>query len=125
MRRFILILFGLLLPVTAFAVQLTDPAISDWQCTGFLQCGSSLTAVGIITNNIAMGVSAFIVALAVVAFFYGAILMIVSQGEERKEAGKKAMIYAAIGLAFAMLTVAVISFVTDYLYYLGGTAPPP
>lgn len=121
MRRFTLFLIGLLLPTAAYAVQITD---YDWQCTGFLHCGSSLTAVGLITNSIAMGVSAFIVALAVVAFFYGAILMIVSQGEERKEAGKKAMIYAAIGLAFAMLTVAVIEFVTGYLYYLGGTSPP-
>ncbi|MFA5799874.1 MAG: pilin [Candidatus Peribacteraceae bacterium] len=121
MRRFTLFLLGLLLPVTALAVQITD---YDWQCTGFLRCGSSLTAVGFITENIATGVSAFIAALAVVAFFYGAILMIISQGEERKEAGKKAMIYASIGLAFAMLTVAVIEFVTSLLYDIGGTPPP-
>lgn len=113
----LLALFQALIP-TVHAYRITD---SGWDCTGFLKCGSSTDAVMQITATIVTGVGRFIIALAVVVFIYGALRMITSRGEEGKEAGKKAMIWAALGLMAALLTGAVVEFVRDYLYYLGGT----
>gem|GEM_PF-1316406 len=116
MKRFLLVLVGLLIPTPAFAVHLTD---FGWNCTGFVRCGDPNDAIVSLTTTVVTGVSAFIVALAVVIFIYGAILMVTSQGEERKEAGKKAIIYASIGLMLALLTGGIISFITDSIYFLG------
>jgi len=117
MKRFLLSLLGLLLPTAVSAYSITD---TGWSCDGFLYCGSGGDVVTIMTMTIVNGVAMFIGALAVVVFFYGAILMVTSQGQEGKEAGKKAMIYASLGLAAALLTSAIIAFVRDYIYYLGG-----
>ncbi len=117
MKRFLSILLGILLPTPALAgVSITS---YGWSCTGFLKCGSTTDAVTDLTVNLITGVASFIGALAVVVIFYGALRMVMSRGEEGKEAGKKALIYASLGLAAAMLTGAIISFVSDYIYYLG------
>lgn len=116
MRRILPVILGVLVPSRVLAYRITD---SGWSCTGFLKCGSSTDAVMQITLTIVTGVTAFIGSLAVVVFLYGAIRMVTSRGEEGKEAGKKALIWASLGLAAAILTAAVIRFVTDYLYYLG------
>ena len=118
MKRLLFIAVGILVPVSAGAVSITDPQYG-WSCNGFLYCGTGGNAVTAITGNIIAGVSAFIVALAVVMFFYGGLRMVASRGEEGKEAGKKALMYAAFGLIAALLTAAVISFVRDYIYLLG------
>lgn len=116
MRRILPVIVGILVPIQAFAYRITD---SGWDCRGFLKCGSSTDAVTQITLTIVTGVTAFIGALAVVVFMYGAVRMVTSQGDEGKEAGKKALIWASLGLVAAILTGAVIRFVTDYLYLLG------
>lgn len=121
MRKILLSIVGMLLPGTVFAYSLSE---TGWDCTGFLYCNPGSPppsdVVTIMTTTIVNGVAAFIGALAVVVFFYGAILMVTSQGQEGKEAGKKALIYASLGLAAALLTSAVMAFVRDYIYYLGG-----
>lgn len=116
MIRVLLTFVGFVLPRTVRAYSITD---TGWDCTGFLECGSSGDVVKAITTNIITGVVAFIGAFAVVAFFYGAIRMIVSQGQEGKEAGKKALIYASLGMAAALLTEGIILYVRDYIYFLG------
>ena len=107
-----------LLPQVAIAYSLTD---SGWDCAGFIRCGGATDAVTAITLNIIAGVGYFITALAVVMFIYGALRMVLSRGEEGKEAGKKSMIYAAMGLVFALLTGGIFAFISGYLYLLGGS----
>lgn len=106
------------IPHLASAYRLTD---SGWDCTGFLKCGSGTDVVTDMIGNIIGVVSLFIGALAVVMFIYGALRLAASRGEEGKEAGKKAMMYAAMGLAFALLTGGILAYITDYIYLLGGT----
>jgi hypothetical protein len=116
MRRFF-ILLGIIVPLPAFAgVSITS---YGWSCQGFLKCGSSTDAVTDLTMNIINGVTSSLAAVAVVAIFYGALRMVTSRGEEGKEAGKKALIYALLGLAAAMLTGAILSYVSDYIYAIG------
>lgn len=99
------------------AYRLTD---SGWQCTGFLKCGSGTDAVTDLIGNLIGGVLSLIGLVATLAFFYGAIRMVASQGQEGKEAGKKALIWASAGLVAALLTAGIMRFVCDYLYLLGG-----
>ena len=116
MKR-ILILLGLLLPGSVRAVSITD---YSWRCKGFLYCESpGRDAVAILTTRLVTIVSAFIGALAVVVFLYGAIRMVTSQGDEGKEAGKKALIWASVGLAAALLTGGILAFINGYLYQVG------
>lgn len=114
----IAILTGVLQPAVAHAqYRLTD---SGWNCQGFLYCSGGIPAnvVVVITLKIIFGVSAFIAALAIIVFFYGAIRMVISQGQEGKEAGKKALIWASFGLAASILVGSVISYITDYIYLI-------
>ncbi len=117
MKKFLLALLGVLLPFPVFAgVSLTS---YGFDCSGYLYCGSS-DVVTTMTTRIVSGVGMFIFALAVVVFLYGALRMVTSQGDEGKEAGKKALIYASVGLAAALLVTGIIQFVYGYIYYLGG-----
>ncbi len=116
MKRSIPYIVGLLAPIPAFAVSITQ---YGWACTGFLNCGTSDIVTKLIANLITI-VGTIIVATAVVAFLYGAIRMVISQGEEGKEAGKKALIYASLGLVFALLTGAILNFVCSIAYTIGG-----
>lgn len=116
MKRFAMLITGLLIPVVAHAYSITS---TGWNCDGFLECGSGTDVVVDVTTNIVNTVAKFIGALAVVVFFYGAIRMIVSQGQEGKEAGKKALEYAAFGMVAALLVSAIVEYIRDYLYYLG------
>lgn len=121
MKRFLASLAGIALPAIAHAYSLTQ---STWNCNGFLYCnsgGAPPDVVAIIAQSTINVVFYFIGPMAVVAFFYGAIRMIVSQGQEGKEAGKKALIYASLGIVAAILVKATIQFVCGYLYYLGGS----
>lgn len=113
MKRLALIIAGVCAPATAFAVSITQ---YGWDCSGFLYCGSNADAVQIITTNITVGVVGIIVALAVIAFLYGAIRIATSQGGEGKEVGKKAIIWACIGLVCALLCGAVITFVQQLIF---------
>ncbi|MBP7113864.1 MAG: hypothetical protein KBA40_00245 [Candidatus Peribacteraceae bacterium] len=116
-----IVLAGILLPMVAHAQYHLSQ--SGWDCSGFLYCtgpGSIPPAdvVVLITLKIVLGVSAFIAAIAIIAFFYGAIRMVISQGQEGKEAGKKALIWASFGLAASLLVGAVIQYITDYIYLI-------
>ncbi len=117
MKRALLATLGFLLPTSALAVSITDSAYG-WSCAGFLYCGGP-NAVVALTANLILGVSLFIGPLAVVVFLYGAIRMIVSRGDEGKEAGKKALIWASAGLVAALLVGAIVRFIHDYIYVLG------
>ncbi len=119
MKRLLIVLTGLLLPAKAFAVSITD---YGWSCDGFLKCGSSQDAVTDITINIINTVFNTITVLAIIAFLYGGVRMIVSRGEEGKEVGKKAMMYAAIGLILAILTYngnRILRFVLEIIGTIG------
>lgn len=111
--------FLLLVPTAVFAgVRLGD---YGQPCPPFLVCtGDSLDVVTAISLKIITGVSTFIGALAVIAFLYGAILMIVSRGDDKKEAGKKAMIYGGVGLALGILCSGILHYVCTILYTIGG-----
>lgn len=116
MKRMLAIILGVLTPASTAAAGVRLSTYFD--CTGLLRCGSSGTALYLIDNLIA-GVGYFIVPLATVIFFYGALRMLLSRGEEGKEVGKKALIYGSFGLAAALLVGAVIAFVRDYLFLIG------
>lgn len=120
MKHFLPILFGLLVPVQASAVRLTD---YGWDCVGFIYCGSNQDAVSGLSENLTIAVNNFIAVLAVVAFIYGAIRMIFSRGEEGKEAGKKAILYASIGFVLAILAGNIILYVYTLLHCIGATGP--
>jgi hypothetical protein len=115
--QLIAVITGLVLPTVALAApyHLTD---SGWNCQGFLYCGSGTNFVAIITVRIVQGVTAFIGALAVVVFVYGALRMVTSQGQEGKDAGKKALIWASVGLFAAVITGFIIQYVRDYIYLI-------
>ena len=123
MKRSLPILSGILLPMIAHA-SYDISAQTGWDCSGFLFCGSATSVVSAMTTNLVNVVYFFIGPMAVVAFFYGAIRMIVSQGQEGKEAGKKALIYASFGIAAAILVRAIIKFICGYIYILSGSGVP-
>lgn len=111
------ILLGVLTPLVVSAYTLTD---SGWDCTGFAGCssyGGNLLSYAM--NRILLIISTFLFALTVLVFFYGAIRMAISQGEEGKETGRKAMLYAAGGFILVLLLNGIFRFICDYLYALG------
>lgn len=116
----ITILTGILVPNVAHASDGYHLTNSGWNCQGFLYCTGGIPAnvVVVITLKIVLGVSAFIAALAIIVFFYGAIRMVISQGQEGKEAGKKALIWASVGLAASLLVGAIVDYITDYIYLI-------
>lgn len=112
MKR-LLTIIGLCVPTTGLAISINS---YGWTCAGFLHCGSNQDAVEIIATNIATGIIFTIAGLAVIAFLYGAIRMAASQGGEGKEAGKKAIIWASVGLSFAILAGGIVSYIKDLIY---------
>lgn len=119
MKKFLPAIFGFFLPGIAHAYRLTD---SGWDCTGFVGCGTVTDGVAYVMGRLILIIGTFIFALTVVVFLYGAFRMTTSRGEEGKEAGKKAMIYASLGFVAAFLTAGIFRFVCDYMYLLGGTS---
>ncbi len=115
MKRFLFILLGLLVPVSVEAISIT----TYWNCSSFLYCGSGATIVSILSGNIITQVGIFILPLTIIVFLYGAIRMITSRGDEGKEAGKKALLYGALGFAAALLVAGIIQFVNGIIYAIG------
>jgi len=116
-KRLLPLFIGLLTPFTASAVRLTD---YGFNCDGFLYCDSGTDVTNIIASRLVTAVGAFILSLAVVVFMYGGLRMTMSRGEEGKEAGKKALIYASLGLVLALLTGAIINYIFLALIEIGG-----
>lgn len=108
MKNYALLVIGLLVPAQAWAVSITD---FGWKCTGFLFCGSSDTIPARLTTGLVGMIYSSIMAVAVIAFLYGGLRMVISQGAEGKEVGKKALIYASLGIVLASLAFAIIQFV--------------
>ena len=98
--------------MTTYAVRLSD---YGFDCSKFLFCGNANPLITFSTK-IVSAIAAFILPLAILVFLYGAILMITSQGEEGKETGKKAMIYASLGLVAALLAESIVLFIQTILY---------
>ncbi len=120
MKKFLSLFTGFIIPQIAFAYRLTD---SGWDCAGFVGCGTVTDGVMYVMGRLIFIIGSFLFALTVVVFLFGALRMTASRGEEGKEAGKKAMIYASLGFAAALLTAGIFRFVCDNLYLLGGAAP--
>lgn len=108
-----------LMPLPAHAFRIAED--TGWSCQGFVGCGSNMSVVTYLVGRLLMAVAAFMFFLTLAAFLYGALRMIVSQGEEGKEAGKKALMYAAFGLVCALLVSMIFRFLCGYVYTLGGS----
>ena len=124
MRRRILTLgiplASFLLPWTVYAYDLA--ADTGWNCAGFVGCGSGGNIFTYLMQRLTLIVSTFLFTLTVLVFLYGAIRMAISQGEDGKETGRKAMMYAAFGFLCTLLLSGVFRFICDYLYGLGAGA---
>ena len=117
MKKYFVAIIGFITPGIAHAYRLTD---SGWSCSGYVGCGVP-DAVAYVMSRLILIIGTFMFTLTVVVFLYGALRLTISRGEEGKEAGKKAMMYAAFGFAAALLTSGIFAFICGYLYMLGGT----
>lgn len=119
MRAFILSIIGIFFPATAYAEgkHLIDFGF-DCSKVGipFPGCGSPIDLTTAATTKIAMTGLEIATPLATVVLLYGAVRMVISKGDEGKEAGKKAMIYGAMGLIFVTLAFGIVKAVEAYLY---------
>lgn len=125
MRRFLLFLIGILSPTAVYAAG-RNAIYYGFDCTKILiplpGCGTSdsnpnYLATTALTKIAGTGL-AIATPLATVIFLYGALRMVISRGDEGKDAGKKAMIYGAMGLVFVALSFGIVSMVQAYLYLL-------
>lgn len=112
MKRIIFTLIGICTPAMAEAISIRnyfpcDPTI--------FFCGSQNPVVEL-TANITAFVLSSVTAVAIVGFAYGGARMIFSMGGEGKEAGKKAMKYAAMGLVLAYLSGAILKYIVQLIY---------
>jgi Type IV secretion system pilin len=133
MIRFFLFLFGTLLPFTAFAAIARGFNIhrdTDFDCTGFIGCeidddfvsyfvARVLSLLLPLPPNYDLG---FIFYVALAVFLWGALQMVLSRGEEMKDSGKNAMIYALLGITLALLASGILSYICGYIYAVGGTS---
>ena len=117
MKRLLAVLIGLLIPTSAFAVRLRD---FGFDCAGFLYCDKPGNAVTILAARVITIVNIVIIPLAVLAMVYGGLRMVMtSVNEEGKEAGKKTLMYAALGLVLAILAERIILYVITIIYAIG------
>ncbi len=110
--RILLLCIGLFLPTTTYAFNLDD----HFSCAGFLFCGGSSDIVAFLSSRTTYIVSDIIYWACVFAFLYGGLRMTMSQGEEGKDEGKKAMTYGLVGYVLAVLTISVINTVYYFIY---------
>ncbi|MBP9774151.1 MAG: hypothetical protein KBD00_06045 [Candidatus Peribacteraceae bacterium] len=108
-----LFLAGLLaaIPLPAAAISIRE----YWACNPEIFYCNSGNIPAIIVSNIVIFVSNTIVAVGTLAFVYGGVRMLVSQGGEGKEAGKKSMQFAVMGIIFAFLAQRIVQFVLDII----------
>jgi hypothetical protein len=120
MRRFLNILIGIFTPAAVYAqVHLTDYGFDCSQINAPIPgCGSGIDLTLAAAAKVSGTLLYIATPLATVILLYGAVRMIVSRGDEGKEAGKKAMIYGAMGLAFVTLSGAIVGLVNVYIYRL-------
>jgi hypothetical protein len=129
MKRFFLFLFGTLTPLLAFAqngFRISNNGPSSFDCRGFVGCGEdglvSFFVKRVLSLVLPINGVGFIFYVAVAVFLWGTLQMVLSRGEEMKESGKNAILYACLGLSLALVTSGVLSFICGYLFKLGGTS---
>ncbi len=113
MKKIIAIITGLTVPSTALAISITN---YGWSCTGFLFCGDATNAIAILVSRVIAAVSLTISAVATIVVIYGGIRMIISGTSEGKEAGKKAVKFALLGLALGLMAWRIITYMQELLY---------
>jgi hypothetical protein len=131
MIRFFLFLFGTLLPFTAFAAVAGgfDIRRTGFDCSEFIGCGIDDDFVSYFVARVLSLLlplpgygSGFIFYVALAVFLWGALQMVLSRGEEMKDSGKNAMIYALLGITLALLASGILSYICGYIYAVGGTS---
>ena len=120
MRKLFLACIGFFIPTIAYAQKhLTD---YGFDCKGVGMdlpgCGSAIDLTTAASQKIFNFGYAIAGPLASIIFLYGALRMVISRGDEGKEAGKKAMIYGALGLVFVLLSWSIVKLVETYIWKL-------
>ncbi len=86
-----------------------------WACNPDIFFCNSGNIPAVIIGNVLIFVSNTIISIGTLMFVYGGVRMLVSQGGEGKEAGKKAMQFAVMGIIFAFLAGRIVQFVLDII----------
>lgn len=122
MKRFLLALGLWTLPFVASA-----RSIGEWfPCNpdAFVGCnwvGAGAGAAAALMNSLNLRIAGLIWGIGVLVIFYGAIRIITSRGNsEALEQGKKAVLWAVIGIILMTLALPVINFIWDFFYLIGG-----
>ncbi len=120
MRNFVLAIIGVIAPATTLAADGKHLINYGFDCKKIglpiPGCGVSIDLVTAATEKVVATGLVIATPLATVVLLYGALRMVISRGEEGKEAGKKAMIYGAMGLVFVTLAYGLVKAVEAYLY---------
>lgn len=97
MKKSLYLLVGLLSPVAAVAVDLPNPI--------------KATTPAILIHDILDWILGVVGAIATVYFIYGGFLVLTSAGTaEKVDKGKKAMIYAVLGMIAIILSYSILQF---------------
>ncbi len=129
MLRMFLLLLGTLLPVTAFAGVAGgfDIRQTGFDCSGFIGCSGGDFVSYFVARVFSLLLPlpgygfGFIFYTALAVFLWGALQMVLSRGEEMKESGKNAMLYALLGVVLALLASGILSYICGYIYAVGAT----
>lgn len=118
MKRIFTVLIGIVSPARALAAgkHLSDYGFDcskiDLPIPG---CGGSTDVVTALTTLIVGNGKLVAGSLAIIVFLYGGLRMTISQGNEGKDAGKKALIYGALGFACIFLAAEIVTVVQSYI----------
>lgn len=121
MQKIVAILIGTLLPSMAYAQKHLSDYGFDCTLIGFTVPGCGMAPIDLMTTataKITETAGLIAVPLATIVLLYGALRMVISRGDEGKEAGKKAMMYGALGIILLMLSAAIVGLVKHYSYLL-------
>ncbi len=113
----VLCVSALLLPLAAAADTPSAPPASSGSCPTGYTCltnplGPGSTNVPVIVGNVIKAGMGIIGAIALLVFVYGGFMWLTSGGSSKRiEAGRNAMIWAAIGIIIVLSSYALVSFV--------------
>jgi hypothetical protein len=124
MKKLLLLLGLLCIPIFAHAISLQDPPYSFGCLPPFIGCTFAGRQPGDaarqLAGTVAFAVSAFILTVAFISTVYGGYRIIASRGTDGVEAGKKAIMYALLGYFLATLVIPIVRFVLDFIATVGG-----